>query len=229
MFHAIPIVNFEFYYQPLLIALKQKGFTNWEIFNKALSPLTNDDISMNRMWLMMFAQGTRALQFKYIADRAEDLGYSLHGFQAQLKYKENMTLNSMFDYYSLQLMPDNAKKESLVAWINAASDLADKHSEKTRKEMDNLIWFTIKNYRNIVGAYLEVTALPKILNLYDEKFKLDLRLLLLNIITQENKDLLTEILNIEKYKNPYTGESPKLSDSELCYTLQDDNICIPVF
>ena len=229
VFHAIPIVNFEFYYQPLLIALKQKGFTNWEIFNKALSPLTNDDISMNRMWLMMFAQGTRSLQFKYIADRAEDLGYSLHGFQAQLKYKENMTLNSMFDYYSLQLMPDNVKKESLVEWINASSDLADKHSEKTRKEMDNLIWFTIKNYRNIVGAYLEVTALPKILNLYGEKFKLDLRLLLLNIITQENKDLLAENLNIEKYKNPYTGESPKLSDSELCYTLQGDNICTPIF
>jgi hypothetical protein len=229
VFHAIPIVNYELYYQPLIIKLKQKGFSDLGIFKEALSPLTNDDISMNRMWLMMFAQGTRSLQLKYLADRAEDLGYSLYGFQAQLKYKENMTLNSMFDYYSLQLMPDNAKKKNLVAWINASSDLADKHSEQARKDMDNSIWFTIKNYRNIVGAYLEVTALPKILNLYDEKFKLDLRLLLLNIITQENKDSLAENLYLEEYRNPYTGEFPKLSNSELCYTLQDDNICISIF
>lgn len=227
VFHAIPIVNYELYYQPLIINLKQKGFTDWGIFQEALSPLTNDDISMNRMWLMKFAQETRSLQFKYIVDRAEDLGYSLHSFQAQLKYKENMTFNSMFDYYSLQLMPDNAKKESLVSWIHEANELAEAHSEKTRQEMDNLAWFTIKNYRNIVGAYLEVTALPKILNLYDEKFKLDLRLLLLNIITQENNGLSAKTLNLKKYKNPYTGEPPMLIDNDLCYTLQDDQVCIP--
>lgn len=228
VFHAVPIVNFELYYQPLLIKLKEQGFANWDVFGDALTPLSFEEISMNRMWLIMFAQGTRALQFKYIAERAEGMDHSLHGFQAQIKYKENMTLNSMFDYYSLQLMPDNATKDNLVAWINAASDLADNHSENSRKEMDNLIWFTIKNYRNIVGAYLEVTALPKILNLYDEKFKLDLRLQLLNIITQEDKDLLADNLNFEKYKNPYTGESPKLSDFELCYTLQDDKVCIDI-
>ena len=99
VFHAVPIVNFELYYQPLLIKLKEQGFANWEIFDEALTPLSFEDISMNRMWLIMFAQGTRALQFKYIAERAEGMGHSLHGFQAQLKYKENMTLNSMFNYH----------------------------------------------------------------------------------------------------------------------------------
>lgn len=69
-----------------------------------------------------------------------------------------------------------------------------------RKEMDNLIWFTIKNYRNIVGAYLEVIAIPKFLNLYKEKFKLDLRLLLLNLIIEADKKPLASIITTEKFK-----------------------------
>ncbi len=79
IFHEIPIVNFELYYQPLLIKLKQQGFANWEVFGNTLNPLSFEDIYMNRMWLMMFAQGTKALQFKYIAERAEGLGSSIHG------------------------------------------------------------------------------------------------------------------------------------------------------
>jgi hypothetical protein len=229
VFHAVPIVNFELYYQPLLLKLKEQGFANWEVFGDALTPLSFEEISMNRMWLIMFAQGTRALQFKYIAERAKDMGHSLHDFQAQIKYKENMTLNSMFEYQKLQLIPENAKKENLISMVEIADTEANAHSEMLRSEIKNMFWFTIKNYRNIVGSYLEVTALPKFLNLYEEKFKLDLRLLLLNIIIQENKDLLADNLSFDKYKNPYTGESPKLSGSELCYTLQEDNICLPVF
>jgi len=226
IFHAIPIVNFELYYQPLLIKLKQQGFANWEVFGNALNPLSFEDISMNRMWLMMFAQGTRALQFKYIAERAEGLGHSLHGFQAQIKYKENVTLNSMFAYHKLQLIPDNAKKENLISLVEIADRNVNEHSENLRNEIKNMFLFTIKNYRNIVGAYLEVTALPKFLNLYEEKFKLDLRLLLFNMVINENKEPLVNIINSDKYKNPYTGEAPKLLTSQLCYQLSDDDICI---
>jgi hypothetical protein len=226
IFHVMPIVNFKLYYQPMFIELKQKGFQNWEVFGDSISPLTFEEVSMNRMWLMMFAQGTRALQFKYIADRAEDLGYSLYGFQAQLKYKENVTLNSMFEYQKLQLIPDNAKKENLVSLVEIADANAKEHSEMLRKAMDNLIWFTVKNYRNIVGAYLEVTAMPKFLNLYDEKFKLDLRLLLLNIMIDESNNSLEDIVKKEKYRNSYTGEAPKLLDTQVCYKLSEDKVCI---
>jgi len=228
VFHAVPIVNFELYYQPLLLKLKEQGFANWEVFGNALTPLSFEEISMNRMWLIMFAQGTRALQFKYIAERAEGMGHSLHGFQAQIKYKENMTLNSMFAYQKLQLIPENAKKENLISLVEIADTEANAHSERLRSEIKNMFWFTIKNYRNIVGSYLEVTALPKFLNLYEDKFKLDLRLLLLNMVINEDKYALENAINLNKYINPYTGEASKLSDSKLCYTLQDDKVCIDI-
>ncbi|WP_440875379.1 hypothetical protein [Thalassotalea sp. PLHSN55] len=228
VFHAVPIVNFELYYQPLLLKLKEQGFANWEVFGDALTPLPFEEISMNRMWLIMFAQGTRALQFKYIAERAEGMGHSLHGFQAQIKYKENMTLNSIFAYQRLQLISENAKKENLISLVEIADREANAHSEKLRSEIKNMFWFTIKNYRNIVGSYLKVTALPKFLSLYGEKFKLDLRLLLLNMVINEDKDALGSAINLNKYVNPYTGEAPKLSRSKLCYTLQNDKICIDI-
>jgi len=228
VFHAVPIVNFELYYQPLLLKLKEQGFANWEVFGDALTPLSFEEISMNRMWLIMFAQGTRALQFKYIAERAEGMGHSLHGFQAQIKYKENMTLNSMFAYQKLQLIPENAKKENLISLVEIADREANAHSERLKSEIKNMFWFTIKNYRNIVGSFLEVTALPKFLNLYEDKFKLDLRLLLLSMFINEDKDDLESAINLNKYINPYTGEAPKLSDSKLCYTLQDDKVCIDI-
>lgn len=226
VFHVVPIVNFELYYQPLLIKLKEQNFVDWEVFSDVLNPLSFEDISMNRMWLIMFSQGTRALQFKYIAERAEGIGHSLHGFQAQIKYKENMTLNSMFEYQKLQLIPDNAKKENLISLVDIADRNANAHSEKLRNEIKNMFWFTIKNYRNIIGSFLKVTALPKFLNLYEEKFKLDLRLLLLNIIINEDKEAIASIINSEKYKNPYTGESPKLLASQVCYQLSEGDICI---
>jgi len=226
IFHVLPIVNFELYYQPMLIKLKSEGFTNWKIFVDDLAPLTFEDISMNRMWLMMFAQGTRALQFKYIAERAEGLGHSFYGLQAQLKYKENMTLNSMFEHQKLQLIPDNAKKENLLSLVEIANGNANVHSEKLRIEIKNVFWFTVKNYRNIVGAFLEVTAMPKFLNLYDEKLELDLRLLLLNIMIDESNNSLEDIVKKEKYRNPYTGEEPKLLDTQVCYQLSEDKVCI---
>ena len=56
----------------------------------------------------------------------------------------------------------------------------------------------------------------------------DLRLLLLSMVINEDKDDLESAINLNKYINPYTGEVPKLSDSKLCYTLQDDKVCIDI-
>jgi hypothetical protein len=226
IFHVMPIVNFKLYYQAMFIELKQKGFQGWEVFGDSISPLTFEEVSMNRMWLMMFAQGTRALQFKYIADRAEGLGYSLSGFQAQIKYKENVTLNSMFSYQKLQLLPESSKKINLLSIVDKVDNTAKAHVENARAETDNLIWFTIKNYRNIVGAYLEVTAMPKYINLYEDKFRLDLRLLLLNVMIEAENKPIENIINQEKYRNPYTGEAPQLFDAQVCYQLLEDKICI---
>jgi hypothetical protein len=226
IYHVIPIVNFDTQYQPLFIELRHAGFSNWKVFDDVLTPLTFEDISMNRMWLMMFSQGTRALQFKYIADRAEGLGYSLSGFQAQIKYKENVTLNSMFSYQKLQLLPESSKKINLLSIVDKVDNTAKAHVENARAETDNLIWFTIKNYRNIVGAYLEVTAMPKYINLYEDKFRLDLRLLLLNVMIEAENKPIENIINQEKYRNPYTGEAPQLFDAQVCYQLLEDKICI---
>ncbi|MGJ8692646.1 MAG: hypothetical protein ACSHW0_09200 [Thalassotalea sp.] len=226
VFHALPIVNFEFYYQPLLSKLKEQGFANWEVFGGALNPLSFEDISMNRMWLMKFAQGTRAFQFKYLAKIDEGVGHPFHNFQAKIKYKENMTLNNMFEHQKLQLIPTNAKKENLLSLVKIAEKNENIHSEKLRNAMNNRFWFTIKNYRNIVGSYLQTAVLAKFFDLYEEKFKLDLRLLLLNIMINEDKAALASIINSDKYKNPYTGESPTLLASQLCYQLSGDEVCI---
>jgi len=92
--------------------------------------------------------------------------------------------------------------------------------------MDNLIWFTINNYRNIVGAYLELAAMPRFLNLYEEKFKLDLRLSLLNIMIEADKKPLGSIITLEKYRNSYTGETPKILGSQVCYQLSEIQVCL---
>lgn len=130
IFHVSPIVNFDMYYQPMFIELKQAGFSDWDIFGDSLNPLTFDDISMNRLWLMMFTQGTRTLQFKHIANKAQDTETSLYGFQAQSKHKENMTLHSMFEYQKLQLIPKDAQKINLLSIVKNVDVRAKAHSEK---------------------------------------------------------------------------------------------------
>jgi hypothetical protein len=227
IFHVTPIVNFKLYYQPMLVRLKHEGFTRWEMFEDSLKPLTHDDLSMNRMWLRSFAQDTRAIQFKYIVGKGESINF-FDTFQAKLKYKENMTFNSMFEHYNLQLIPDNAKKEELIALVEIAEKAATNSYEEQRNDLNNMFMFNIKNYKNIVGAYLELTASPKFLSLYENKFELDLRLMLLNIMIHQDETPLEEVITLKQNKNPYTGEAPKLSGSQLCYQILEIETCINV-
>lgn len=228
IFHVMPIVNFKSYYPPLLLELNRNGFSNWELFRDSLNPLTINDISMNKMWLSMYAYGTRMLLLESIHPNSIELDNFLYRLQAQIKYKENMTLNSLFEYKKMQLIPEHFQKINALEIVENVDKEAVAYSDTKLSEFENYTWFMIKNYRNIIGAIMEVTAMPKFINLYQDKFELDLNLLLINMMIENTGKPILELIAIEKYKNPYTGEKPQLNGSNVCYHLIDNPICLQV-
>ena len=225
VFLVSPIVNFKVVYQPLIEELYARGFNRWDEIKSVLKPLDIKEISMNKMWLQMFADGTRALKFSYIAESSLDKNSFYQEYQARLKYKENMTLNDLFSHTQLQLINENLDKSELAEEIKIVSERSELAYEQIKKDMDNLIWISIKNYRNVVGTLLRLTATPRILNLYEDKISMDLRILLLNALIQSQDKPIQDIVNSPEFINPYTGRELSIGENKICYQI-DEPICI---
>ncbi|MGY5450463.1 hypothetical protein ACVFI8_05890 [Agarivorans sp. MS3-6] len=227
-FHALAIVNYESFYQPLIIELKRKGFSNWDLLAPAFVPLSIEEISFNRVWQSEFSNFAK--NTKYAGKRIRGKrGDHIHVFAAKLKFKENMTLNSAIKIRQKLMISEEVKKGELIEIVKLYNANLDEQLEEVRWAADKWFWFGLNNYRNIVGSILEMTARPRFLSFYPEKLKFDLRILLLDLLINQDTGFIAEAIDLDEYKNPYTGEAPTLSETDICYTLQEEQVCVPLY
>lgn len=209
--HVLPIVHTESLYQPLLVKLHQAGFTEWTVFDTALSPLSNTERLMNKVWQYEFAN--QANSINSILPATE---------QSTIVFKPNMTINMLLKFYqTLTLNPDILPTE-FQAEIAHSEKLNTAFRQKAK--VASQPWrIAIYNYRNVVGSLMVYTAVPRFIDLLKPKLELDLRLHLLHAMVHAKS---AADLNTDRYRNPYTGKHPYLTDDKLCHKLAQD-ICVP--
>ncbi|UPW19475.1 hypothetical protein M0C34_04125 [Agarivorans sp. TSD2052] len=224
-FHALAIVNYESFYQPLIIELKRKGFSNWDLLAPAFVPLSIEEISFNSVWQSEFSNFAKNIES--IGKRVRSNLWNV--FTVKLKFKENMTLNRAFKFWHQMMIPEEVEKGGLIEIVKLHETSLDEQLEEVRWASDKRFWFGLNNYRNIIGSIVEMTARPRFLSFYPEKLKFDLRILLLDLLINQDAGFIAEAINLEEYNNPYTGEAPTLSETDVCYTLEEDKVCVPLY
>ncbi|MDX1537055.1 hypothetical protein [Arsukibacterium sp.] len=209
--HVLPIIHTESLYQPLLVKLQHAGFTEWAVFDTALSPLSNTERLMNNVWRYEFADQINAIQ---------------NALQAQnnnnFSYKPNMTVNIMAKFYQTKMLSEDIAPMALLAAVEKSEEQIKAFNKKAK--LASQPWrHVLYNYRNIVGSLLAYTATPRFIPILTNKLEMDLQLQLLHAMVHANS---AADLNTDRYRNPYTGEHPYLTDDKLCHKLAQE-ICVP--
>lgn len=206
----LPVIYAEAFFQPLLLKLDQAGYSDWSVLENALAPLKQEEFLMNTLWQQMFIDSASML-----------LPLINHPDTNRLLYKPNMTLNQMAAFYRLKKIANDTPHLELIAGIHDAEHRIQMHNQKLRQLQEPRWLFLLRNYRNITGAYLNQTMLPRYLNIQTPMLELDLRLQLLHAVIERPQDSLP---NPHNYPNPYTDELPWLEDGMLCHKL-NETIC----
>lgn len=226
LFFALPVINFENHYPYLITELIKADYRNLWRIEKVLTPLTIDEISMNDSWKTMFVDSVLPMKFENIAADAIAKNSFFDKLNAKIKYKENMTINDSFEFYQTQIIPDKFKKDSLPLIIKNIDQLAEVHYKAYEKDSDNLLFYSIKNYRNPIGAILAMTVIPKFINLYGSIIEMDIRMLLANILVKNHNSSIEDILTSKEFIEPYSNTKPSYYDNRICYFVNQKEICI---
>lgn len=210
-------------YQPLLLSLKAKGAFPQELYDNVLRPLSMQEISANNIQIFSFAKNARLIKAGLAAREKNSSGSLLSRLWQRLVYKQNMTLNDMFDEYQALLLPDYVNKPSLLAF---SQNIDAQIRAKSDEQQNQPFVYHLKNMNNFVGASLKDVIMPRQINLYHSIAKLDTRLQLLRLVLNGNASELVESIQLDSFSNYYTGERPFIFDGSICSKINNENICV---
>lgn len=216
-------VNTENVFQPLLLLLKEKGYSNIDDFELVLGPLSMQEISADEIQIRSFAKNARLIKAGLAAREQNSSGSFFSSLWHQIVYKQNMTLNDMFDEYQPLLLPAFVNKPSLLAFsINIDKEI----TAKSELQLKRPLLYRFKNINNLVGASLKDVIMPRQVNLYESIAALDTRMQLLRLVLVSNASELANNIQRDDYTNYYTGEKPFIADEKVCHTLNQENVCV---
>jgi hypothetical protein len=218
-------VNTENIFQPLLILLKKEGYATQGEFDKVLSPLSMEEISANKIQIRSFAKNARLIKAGLAAREQNNSGAFFSGFWDSLVYKENMTLNDMFDEYQAILLPAYVKKPSLLAF---SKNIDAEIEARSALQVERPMLYRFKNITNVVGASLKDVIMPRQVNLYESIAGLDTRLQLLRLVLNAKSGDLMAYMEENEFANYYTGERPFIFEGQACHKLNNENVCVLV-
>lgn len=220
-FDVLPLIHFKAFYTPLIQRLVELGYDGWQHLSKVITPLTFDEIAMNKIWLQLFVGAANVLKAKQGSEVSNsDTNIFEQGWM-RISFKENMTINQMFALTQMKLLPEGTTKKNMLEELKVRAQLAENTNTERLDAMKNTVRYSIRNYRNVVGSLLVTTAVPKLLDLHEDKLELDLQLLLLNALIESSDGQLKNVVKKFSYQNPYTGEMPTLRNGDICYELRD--------
>lgn len=226
VFTISPIVHFQMIYTPLIQELHIRGFNNWQNIQSALTPLKVNEISTNRLRLQEFASSAQILKLVDLIKSSLEQSWVNH-YLGKLIYKPNMTINAIFELTQAQLIIEVDDKSELYEQIKMQLERKAIASEK--EQSSNVTkWTLIKNYRNISGTLISLTAVPKFLDFYEDIISLDLTMILLNALIQSQTKTISDIIDSPDFINPYNGEKPYLDENKLCLRVTDKPVCLDI-
>ncbi len=124
-------------------------------------------------------------------------------------FMPNVTLNKVTERWKALIIPEYTKKENYIKLIT------QKSSNWTNRT-DSPFWNSLKNLRNPRGegiVYASVLTLDIAL-LVAQK---DLNFLLFQLAAESIDTPVQELINKQDYIDPYTGNSPFVDGSKVCY------------
>ena len=81
------------------------------------------------------------------------------------------------------------------------------------------------NLNNIAGYLIELSALPKYIDLYPDIINVDVKLQLVRLIISENNSTIKNKLAEKQWQEPYLQTQPFIKDDMICYHIEED-VCI---
>ena len=216
-------LNTQNIYQPLLLSLKAKESFPQDLYDNVLRPLSMQEVSANNIQIFSFAKNARLIKAGLAAREKNNSGSLLSSLWQRLVYKQNMTLNDMFDEYQALLLPDYVNKPSLLVF---SQNIDDQIREKSEEHQKQPFVYHLKNMNNFVGASLKDVIMPRQINLYHSIAKLDTRLQLLRLVLNGKASEVAETIQLDRFANYYTGERPFIVGDKICSKINNENICV---
>ena len=139
-----------------------------------------------------------------------------------------MTTNEIFKLTKTQLVDETTNKSELLEQIELTKKRKNIAFEQIEYDLKNLNWTLIKNYRNVGGTLMHLSAVGPLIDLYKDIIDLDLRMLLLNALIQSQTKPIQDIIDSPEFINPYNGEKPYLDENKICLRVTDDPVCITI-
>lgn len=227
LFDVLPIVNLEDRYEPIIVSLKSGNKKLLVELIPYLAPLSNDEFTMNRVFEASFALGVEQLKLKNIAHENIKESPLTGSFFAQRGYKQNMTINAMFEGVQYLILPTDIPKSRILTYTEEQRVKRNEAHKLLQDEIEKAdsAW-SLRYHRNPIGAIMLSVGPPNFLNLYPYKIEMDIRLLLLQIMIMSNNENLHRLIEEDAFVNPYNGIRPTLkTDNSLCYSW-DTDICL---
>ncbi|MDT0584186.1 MULTISPECIES: hypothetical protein [Alteromonadaceae] len=217
-------INAENVFQALLIKLKRSEEFDASQFTKVLQPLSLGEMSVNQIQVRSYAKNARLIKAGLAARKVNTDRSMLSRLWHRIIYKENMTLNSMFDDYLMLLMPSDITKPELLTF---SALIESSMREKELANSENPWFHKLKNISNTTGIALKDVVMPRQVDIYEAIAELDSRLQLLAWFIQFNGDSGELHEEASSIVNEYTGLSATMINGDLCHLINKKPICVP--
>lgn len=223
-FEVFPIVRFENSYVPIISLIAEKDKKALSTLLPVLTPLTDSEFTMNRVFISAFAYGAEKFRLENIAHERIKESPIFGKWIAQERYKQNMTINDAFIGASFLVVPFDIPKDKILSFIDEQLEKQHLAHEKLKESYEN----SIKYFRNPAGSFMISIGPPRSVNLYPDKMEMDIRMLLLNIAIASDGESLEALMKRGEYVNPYNNKMPLLEgNSMVCYAW-DNDICLSI-
>lgn len=224
IFDISSIVNMSARYAPLALALKRTDTQGLSKLLPVLTPLSNNELTMNRSFLAFFAHGTELLKLSNIVAINDCPNTSLDELYAKQSYKENMTLNADYELLKINLIPTSLPKAELLEYLEARKIQNEAPHENLKEEQ----FFSIDRIRNPVGEIMLRIKTPKYAHIFEDMVGLDLNIMLIRILIQSDSQDLHKVIESEANRNPYKDERAFInSDGLLCFSTSKE-VCLSI-
>lgn len=225
MFKIVPIINIDSVYAPLIDYLRKIGFTDWGYLPEALSPLSFEELSLNKVWRFHMYRDSQWLKFEEIGGHVKELEPSISHLRPIVMYKEHITLNKLAKFHFQPILPKNFPKSQLIERRKVIEELSSDIYENAHFYADCHVCGLLFNLNNIAGYVMELSLLPKYVDLYQDVIRVDLKLQLLRFKLDSHNPVEENSLNDKQWREPYLNSLPFIKDGKVCYKVEDD-VCI---
>lgn len=225
MFKIVPIINIDSVYAPLIEHLISTEFTNWSHLPLATLPLSFDELNFNKEIRFRMYRDSQWLKFEEIGGHAKELEPSISHLRPILMYKEHITLNKLAKFHFQQLLPKRFPKSQLVERRKVIQKLSSDIYDSAHFYADCHVCGLLFNFNNIAGYFMELSFLPKYVDLYQDVIRVDLKLQLLRFkLDSHNPDIKASFTD-NQWREPYLNSLPFIKDGKVCYKVEED-VCI---